>query len=108
MKRGDIVLVREPGTPAGKSRPCVVVQRESTLARTSKLTVVPLTSRLRGAQGDRPLVVPSPVNHLTAPCEAQFDWIYTHAEARIGKQIGVLEPEVLDEIDEALRRWLDL
>lgn len=108
MKRGDIVLVREPGTPAAKGRPCVVVQRESALQETSKITVCPLTSQLRGALGGRPLVSPSPANGLRKPCEVQFDWVYTHRIDHIGGRIGSLESGILDQVDEALRRWLDL
>ena len=44
MMRGDIVLISEPGTPASKTRPCVIVQRDSSLEAATKLTVCPLTS----------------------------------------------------------------
>ena len=108
MKRGDIVLVREPGTPASKARPCIVMQRGSSLGDTSKITVCPLTTHLRGALGGRPLVSPSAENGLTKHCEVEFDWIYTHSLERIGQSIGSLETDILDEVDEALRRWLDL
>lgn len=108
MKRGDIVVVREPGTPSSKGRPCVVVQRESSLGETSKITVCPLTSRLRGALGRRPVISPSTSNGLRKPCEVQFDWIYSHPTSRIGGHIGSLEPDILDQLDEALRRWLSL
>lgn len=108
MKRGDIVLIQGPGTPAGKARPCVIVQRESSLAVAVKITVCPLTSRLRGAVGQRPLVVPSAENGLTRPSEVQIDSIYTHPRSFIGPRIGAVDNATLEQIDIALRRWLDL
>lgn len=108
MKRGDVVLIREPGTPASKARPCVVVQRESGLAAAVKITVCPMTSRLRGAEGQRPFVAPTQANGLTKPSEVQVDWIYTHPREVIGPRIGTLDTATLEQIDMALRRWLNL
>lgn len=108
MKRGDVVLIQEPGAPASKARPCVVVQRESGLTAAAKITVCPLTSRLRGALGQRPFVAPTSENALTRPSEVQVDWIYTHPREFIGPRIGSLDTATLEQIDIALRRWLDL
>lgn len=108
MKRGDVVLIQEPGTPTAKARPCVIVQRESALAAATKITVCPMTSSLRGAAGQRPLVVPTRDNGLTRPSEVQVDWIYTHPREFIGPRIGTVDPATLEQIEMALRRWLNL
>lgn len=108
VKRGDVILVREPGTPASKSRPCVVVQRSSALDDPRKVTACPLTSTLRGAAGQRPLIVPSAANNLRAPSEVEVDWIYTHPIEAVGGVIGEVDGSTMDAIDVALRRWLDL
>ena len=108
MKRGDLVLVREPGTPASKPRPCVVVQRDSALEVGAKITVCPLTSHLRGAVGQRPFVAPTAENRLRAPSEVQIDWIFTHPVERMGETIGKLDQATMATVDESLRRWLDL
>lgn len=108
MKRGDIVIVRQPNTPAGKQRPCVVIQRDSTLSSANKVTVCPLTSMLRGPEGARPMVAPTIGNHLARPSEVEIDWIYTFPIDRILGTIGSIDDDVLDRVDEALRRWLDL
>lgn len=108
MRRGDIVLIREPGSPASKSRPCVVVQRGSALPVAAKVTVCPLTSRLRGAAGQRPFVAPTAENRLRTPSEVEIDWIFTHPVERLGELIGSLDPPTLALVDQALRRWLDL
>ena len=108
MKRGDVILVREPGTPAAKARPYVVVQRTSALDDPVKVTACPLTSVLRGEAGQRPRVVPTTNNGLRVPSEAQVDWIFTHPVTCIGGVIGNVDGPTMDAIDAALARWLDL
>lgn len=102
------MVIRETGTSAGKARPCIVVQRSSALATTTKVTVCPLTSRLKGSAGQRPFVAPSDGNRLQMPSEVEVDWIYTHSIDRIGGVIGSLDAATMDEVDRALRRWLQL
>ncbi|MGK6319959.1 type II toxin-antitoxin system PemK/MazF family toxin [Sphingomonas sp. DT-204] len=108
MRRGDVVIVRQPNTPAGKQRPCIVVQRDSTLSIANKVTVCPVTSTVRGPQGGRPLILPTPENGLARPSEVEIDWIYTFSLDRVLGTIGSLDEDMLRLVDEALRRWLDL
>ena len=108
MRRGDLVLVREPNTPASKARPYVVVQRDSTLQATRKVTGCPLTSQLRGLPGQRPFLAPDEGNGLRYPSEVEIDLIYTHPIERIGAVIGRVDPNTMKAIDQALRRWLEL
>lgn len=108
MRRGSIVLFRETGSPAAKSRPCIVVQREVTLSGAAKITAVPLTSQLTGVPDHRPVVGPTAANGLRGISEAQVDWIFSFETARLGPEIGVTEPDVMLHIDRALRLWLDL
>jgi mRNA interferase MazF len=108
MKRGDLILVREPNTPAAKARPYVVVQRESALDSPTKITGCPLTSHLRGGEGQRPFVAPTADNGLRIPSEVQVDNIYTHPIERIDGVIGSLDPTTMMAVDAALRRWLAL
>lgn len=108
MKRGDVILVREPNSPASKARPYIVVQRNSALDDPAKVTACPLTSTLRGPAGQRPLVVPTAENRLRVPSEIEVDWIYTHPIAHIGGVIGHVDKPTLDALDLALLRWLDL
>ena len=108
MKRGNVVLVRMPNSPASKARPCLVVQRDSTLDDPLKVTVCPLTTTLRGITSRRPFVAPSSENGLDAPSEVQIDWVYTFEVVRIGAIIGMVDVATMREVDTALRRWLDL
>jgi mRNA interferase MazF len=108
VKRGDLVLIRQSGTPTAKPRPCVVVQRNSALGIAGKVSVCPLTSQLRGTAGHRPFVAPHEENGLRVPSEVQVDWIYTHATEYLGPVIGRIDTATMEQIDIALRRWLDL
>jgi len=108
LKRGDLVLLSAINSPASKPRPCVVIQRDSALAVANKVTVCPLTSRLRGPAGERPFVAPSPENGLRVPSEVEVDWIFTCAIDRVGGVIGRLDDPAMTLIDQALRRWLAL
>ncbi len=108
MKRGNIVLVQEPNTPASKARPYVLVSRDTALVNPRKVTGCPLTSRLGGVTGRRPLVTPAPGNGLRSPSEIEVDWIYTHPIERIGGVIGSVDPATMRTIDTAIRKWFAL
>ena len=108
LKRGDIIRVRQPKTPAAKARPYIIIQRDDTLADATKITGCPLTSHLRGTNGVRPQVMPTPENRLRALSEVEMDWIYTHPIEMVGGLIGRVDEGTMESIDEALRRWLDL
>lgn len=108
MNRGDVVLVREPRSPASKARPCVVVQRTGTLRKSSKITLCPVTSRLSGVEGQRPFIAPSPENGLLEPSEIQMDWVFSFRRENVGRVIGRLDDAGMRAVDTALRRWLDL
>ncbi|MES2753048.1 MAG: type II toxin-antitoxin system PemK/MazF family toxin [Pseudomonadota bacterium] len=108
MKRGDVVLIQEPNTPAAKARPYVVITRDSALADPTKVTGCPLTSQLGGAINGRPMVAPSPENALRVPSEIEADWIFTHPIDRVGGVIGRIDDPTMTAVDTAVRRWLAL
>lgn len=108
MRRGDLVLLSATNSPTAKPRPCLVVQRDSALATGDKLTVCPLTSRVRGPAGERPFVAPAPGNGLRVASEVEVDWIFTYATDRVGGVIGRLDDAAMTLVDQALRRWLAL
>lgn len=102
------MLIRQPGTPASKARPHVIIQHDSTLDAAPKVTVCPLTSQLRGAESLRPFVLPDDGNGLHKPSEVEFDWIYTYPSTFVAKRIGSLDDVTMTHVDEALSLWLDL
>lgn len=108
MKRGDVVVVRATGSPASKARPCIVVQRDSTLDDPAKVTLCPLTSKLIDHSAARPLLVPNAANGLQKTSQVEVDWLHTFPVAAISSVIGTVDAGGMKNIDTALRLWLDL
>jgi mRNA interferase MazF len=108
LKRGQIVLVRSSDGPATKARPCLIIQRSSTLDAALKVTVCPLSSEIRIGSSIRPLINPSPTNGLHRISQIELDWIYTFWKADFRDVVGCLDESELRRVDEALKQWLDL
>ncbi|QMW23769.1 type II toxin-antitoxin system PemK/MazF family toxin [Sandaracinobacteroides saxicola] len=108
MKRGELVIVREPHSPTSKARPCVIVQTNRALPDRSYLTICPLTTQLSDSSLFRVHVLPSDSNGLKRPSDVEVDLIYSVAVAHIGPTIGMLDRSTMVQVDAALRRWLEL
>ena len=106
--RGTVVTVASPGAYSGKPRPAVVVQAERWLQAHPSVTLCPLTSTLRQAPLVRIAVEPSPRNGLHKPSQLMVDKLFTVPIQALGDVVGQLEPDVLADLDLALRGWLDL
>lgn len=106
IAHGAIALVDGPaGEPA---RPCVVVQSDLFNATHATITVCPLTNVIGGEALFRVVMSPREHNGLTAECEVQIDRISSVARERITQVIGHASPTRMEQIDQALRRWLML
>lgn len=53
-------------------------------------------------------VEPSGRNGLHKPCQLMVDKLFTVPAEAVGEVVGQLEPQVLVDLDLALRSWLDL
>ena len=53
-------------------------------------------------------VAPSPRNGLSKPSQLMVDKLFSVSIQALGSVVGQLEPQVLSELDLALRVWLDL
>ena len=53
-------------------------------------------------------VEPSGSNGLRKPCQLMVDKLFTVPAAAVGEVVGQLEPQVLVDLDLALRSWLEL
>jgi len=98
LERGDVRLYRF-GPPA-KTRPVVVLTRDSALRYLSTATVAPVTSTIRG--------VPSEVrldeeDGMKAPCAVNLHHAVTVSQQRLGKRVAHLAPRRMQEICGALR-----
>ncbi|EZP57531.1 MULTISPECIES: type II toxin-antitoxin system PemK/MazF family toxin [Sphingomonas] len=106
ISHGAIVLADGPaGEP---QRPCVVVQSDLFNATHATITVCPLTNVIGGEALFRVVMSPREHNGLTAECEVQIDRISSIARERITQVIGHASPTRMEQIDQALRRWLML
>jgi mRNA interferase MazF len=115
MRRGEIRLVDlDPvrGTEANKRRPAVIVSNDganSTAERLGRgvLTVVPATSNVERVYPFQVLLRASETG-LDRDSKAQAEQVRSVAVERIGARVGVLPPELLLLLDEALRLHLAL
>ena len=106
IAHGAIVLVDGPaGEP---QRPCVALNRSDWTTTHATITVCPLTNVIGGEALFRVVMSPREHNGLTAECEVQIDRISSVARERITTVIGHASPTRMEQIDQALRRWLML
>jgi mRNA interferase MazF len=71
------------------------------------VTVVPLTSNVTRVLPFQVLVEPTG-SGLARPSKAQAEQVRSVAVERVGPRIGRLTPELVDELDQALRLHLQL
>ena len=103
-----MVTVASPGAYSDKPRPAVVLQAQRWLQAHPSVTLYPLTSTLRQAPLARIAVEPSPCSGLRKPSQLMVDKLFTVPIQAPGEVVGQLEPDVLTDLDPALRGWLEL
>lgn len=108
MRRGDIVIARDRGEFTGKTRPFLIVQSDRTLPASAIVTVCPITSRLTHADLIRVALMPGSDTGLKKESEVEVDLISAIRAERIDKVVGHVPDAILNKVDVALRRWLDL
>jgi len=108
LRRGTVVTLASPGVYSGKPRPAVVVQADRWLQAHPSVTLCPLTSTLRQAPLVRIAVDPSSRNGLRKPSQLMVDKLFTVPIQAVGEVVGQLEPDLLTDLDLALRGWLEL
>jgi mRNA interferase MazF len=103
MRRGEVWWAKLP-PPAGR-RPVVLVSRDEAYGVRALVTVVPVTTRLR----DIPVEVPLGRDEgLPRRCAANADTVTTIPKDRLTQYAGVLGPEKVGALDDALRFALGL
>ena len=86
----------------------MVVQADRWLQAHPSVTLCPLTSTLVEAPLVRIAVAPTPRNGLRKPSQLMVDKLFTVPIEAVGAVVGQLEPQALNELDLALRGWLEL
>ncbi len=102
--RGDLVTVSLSGD-FGKPRPALIIQSDA-FSSLPSVTVLSLTSDLYDAPNIRVAIQPSEANGLQLPSQIMIDRAATLRRDKIGKYIGRIDTEILDEVHERLMRFL--
>ncbi len=108
VARGAVVLVEGPGALATKRRPFLVVQSDLFNVAHASVTLVPLTSLTGGEGLFRVPFAPSDATGIPVESEAQVDKIKTLRRSRIVRILGQATATQIEQVDQALRRWLAL
>lgn len=107
MKRGDIWTVSGGPDYAGKPRPAVIVQ-DDRFAATASVIVCPFTTNAADASQFRLPVTPSKANGLDRPCRLMADKLTSVARSKLGKRLGRLGDEDVEQLERALLVFLGL
>ncbi|CAM3824753.1 mRNA interferase [Deinococcus saxicola] len=108
--RGDLLLADlEPavGSEVSKTRPCVVVSNNRANLTSPTVTVVPITSNTAWVYPFQ-VFLPREVSGLDLDSKAQAEQVRTLDRSCMGRKLGQLSPELLRELDAALKLHLGL
>ena len=108
VTRGSIVVLAAKGADVGKPRPAVVVQSDAFNATHASLTICPVTSDCVDAPLFRITLPPGDRTGLQVASQVMVDKVSSVPRATVHRAIGACDALHLEQIDEALRRWLDL
>ena len=104
FRRGDLVTVSLSGE-FGKPRPALIIQSD-VFAALPSITVLSLTSDLYDAPNIRVTIQPGEANGLQLPSQIMIDRAATLRRDKVGKYIGYIDAEILDDVYEKLTRFL--
>jgi mRNA interferase MazF len=91
--------------PEGKTRPVLVLTRESVQPYLNALTVAPITSRIRGLRTEVPV---GPRNGIDHESVVNLDTVTTIPVALLGRRLGFLFDDQEEALAEALLAAFDL
>lgn len=103
MKRGEIWWARMP-EPSGR-RPVVLVSRESAYAVRASVTVVEVSTTVRGIPSEVPL---GSRDGMKRSCVVNADNVLTIPKRWLEARVAPLRAEKLEQLDRALRFALAL
>lgn len=115
MRRGDICVIDlDPtrGTEARKSRPAVIVSNDGANTTATRLgrgvvTVVPVTSNVERVYPFQ-VLLPAGLTGLSVDSKAQAEQIRAVDVERVQGRVGSVPPDLMSQLDGALRLHLAL
>ena len=98
IARGDIRLYtfEKPD----KTRPVVMLTRDTAVDYLSRVTIAPITSSIRGVPSE---IVLDESDGMKGPCAVNLHNIVTIPKDQIGKRVGQLSAERMKQLCSALR-----
>lgn len=108
VTRGAIVLAAGLGETAGKARPFLVVQSDVFNETHASVSLCPMTRNVGGEALFRVPFAPSEATGLREESEAQVDKVQSLRRDRIVQLLGHAPATTMEQVDQALRRWLAL
>lgn len=105
-RRGDMYWVNlDPvvGTEIAKTRPAVIISNNIGNEFSTRVIVAPLTTAGQDKVYPFEVLIPIAEGGLPQPSKAALDQIRTVDKRRLGRFIGMLPPERMREIDQAIR-----
>jgi mRNA interferase MazF len=115
MARGDIVLVNLPQPASGTgheqfgTRPALIIHDDTTSAILSVISIIPFTSNLNSQQFPHTILVqPSLSNGLNSPSVLLVFQLRAIDRKRIGRTLGRLEAEIIEQVNAEMRKMLGL
>jgi mRNA interferase MazF len=103
-----IVLAAGPGGYSDRPRPFLVVQSNVFNDTHASVTLCPMTSVMGGQTLFRVPFAPAAGTGLTTESEVQVDKVQSLRRERITRAIGLAPATAMEQVDQALRRWLAL
>jgi mRNA interferase MazF len=98
IARGDVRLYRF--APPDKTKPVLVLTRDSAIAYLSTVTVAPIASTVRGVPSE---VVLDREDGMKASCAVNLHNAVTVSQDRLGKRVAHLSSPRMNEVCAALR-----
>lgn len=108
VSRGAIVLARGPLPDMAEARSFVVIQSDLFNETHATITLCPLTSNVGGEALFRVALSPQEHTGLDVEYEVQVDKVISIRRERIAQVIGHASATRMEQVDQALRRWLML
>jgi mRNA interferase MazF len=108
MRRGDVVIISEPGRLTGKPRPAVVIQSDRVNPFATRVTLALVGSTGPDVPEFRIPVAPDDANGLDRPSRIMADRVVTLQRNSIEQTVGRIDDGTMFAVDDALRQWLGL
>ena len=97
MRRGEVRWYEF--RPPDKRRPVLILTRDSAIGYLNEITVVSITSTVRGIRSE---VVLGTEDGMPGRCAANFDHVHTVPKSKLGARIATLSADRMKEVGPAL------